>query len=199
MRFWYVRRGVAWPALVVCCGVAVVTALLVHRWPGTALVLLPAVLAGCAAAAAFLFDEPSASVVAVTPRGGSWRSLARLGCGLVPLSLWAALVVARPGDLPLSRPGWLLLGVATIALSAGTAALLSRSHPVPGPTLASLIVLIVLAPVVTFGFLDVPVPFPLSGFERGILGFWLALAAVAVLVCAAALRPPVRGWSARRA
>ena len=75
---WYLRRAIPWMALLGC-------------WPGPccwwsrwtsgrrrALVLLPGLVAACAAAAAFCFDEVSLPVVEVTPRGAAWRRTARL-------------------------------------------------------------------------------------------------------------------------
>ncbi len=45
---------------------------------------------------------------------------------LLPLTLWAVVVALRPGDVPLARPGWWLLGGAAVLLVAGSAALASR-------------------------------------------------------------------------
>jgi hypothetical protein len=72
-RLWYLRRGVAWLPVLGGCGAAVVMALLLERWPTTALVVAPSLLTCCAAAAAFAFDEDAVQVVAVTPRGSRWR------------------------------------------------------------------------------------------------------------------------------
>ena len=99
-RLWYLRRGVAWLPLLGACVAAAVTAVLLARWPDDAFLLAPALLACCAAAAAFAYDEDALAVVAVTPRGAGWRRANRLGVTLVPLSVWALVVALRPGDVP---------------------------------------------------------------------------------------------------
>src|SRR6185312_2369423 len=122
-RLWYLRHGVAWLPVLACCAAAAATALLVVHWPDVAGVLVPAVLACCAGAAAFVYDEDALAVVAVTPRGAGWRRTARLGVTLLPLSVWVVVVAVRPGDVAFVRPGWWLLGGATLVLVAGSAAL----------------------------------------------------------------------------
>jgi hypothetical protein len=192
-RWWYVRRGVAWHPVLGCCAGAAVTGGVLHRWPSTALLLLPVLLACCAAAAAFLFDEPPVPVVAVTPRGATWRRTARLGVAVVPLGLWCGVVWWRPGDLPLARAGWWLMGVATITLAAGIAAVLSRRGlALPGPLLAAVLVLAVIGPAIATGFVGVATPYPIAGFPTAVHAFWLGVAAIGGLVCAAAVRPGVR-------
>lgn len=192
-RSWYLRRGVAWQPVLGCCAAAAVAALVLARWPSTAVLLLPTMLAALAAGSALLFDETSTAVVAVTPRGTTWCRTTRLLAGLVPLTLWAAVIALRPGDLPLSRPGWWLLGTATILLATGLGAVSARpDNPTPGPVLAGLVALAVLAPVVTSGLLGFPIPFPVEGFTSGVRTFWLLVAGVATMLCAAALRPPLR-------
>ena len=124
---WYLRRAIPWMALLGLLrrGPAAGRS----RWPSgrrSALVLLPGLLASCAAAAAFCFDEAALPVVEVTPRGAGWRRTARLAVVLVPLGGWTVVVVVRPGDLPLDRSGWWLVGVAAIALTSGLAARASR-------------------------------------------------------------------------
>ena len=93
-RLWYLRRGVAWRPVLGACGAAAITAVLLARWPDDAFLLAPALLACCAAAAAFVYDEDALPVVAVTPRGAGWRRVNRLGVALVPLSLWVVVVSA---------------------------------------------------------------------------------------------------------
>ena len=190
---WYLRRGVPWMVLLGCCAGAAVSALLLESWPSSALLVLPTMLATCAAAAAFSFDEPSLPIVEVTPRGCRWRLGARLGAAAVPLVVWVLLVALRPGKLALSLGGWWLVGLAAIALTAGLAALASR-HAVgtPGGSLAAAAVLAVLSPVVICAFLGWSSPYPIGEFPPGVLAFWLAAAAVAALLCGAALRSPVR-------
>jgi hypothetical protein len=190
---WYLRRAVPWAALLGCSAGAVVVAALLERWPSSSLVLLPTLLACCAAAAAFSFDESALPVIAVTPRGAAWRRLARLGAAAVPVLVFAGVVAARPGDLPLARGSWLLLGGGAIGLSTGLAALASRRHvPRPGGALSGLVVLAVLGPVVVTAFLGWDSIYPVGEFGTGVRNLWLGVAGVAVLTCLAALRPGVR-------
>lgn len=192
-RWWYLRRGIAWPALLGCCAAAGLLAGLLGRWPSSALVLLPAVLACCAAAAGFVHDEPAGAVVAVTPRGAGWRRTTRLAVVLLPLLAWGAVVVVRPGDLPLDRAGWWLVGGAAIALASGLAAWGSRrAVDRPGPALASVVALVVLSPVVVTGFVGWDSVYPLSGFTAGTWAVWLVVAALGAAAWCAGLanRPP---------
>jgi hypothetical protein len=187
---WYLRHGIPWMPLLGCCAGAALMALLVERWPSTALLVLPAMLATCAAAAAFSFDEPSLPVIEVTPRGGRWRSTARLGVAGVPLVVWFLLVALRPGDLDVSLGAWWLVGLATISLSVGLAALASRrAAATPGGSLAPVVVLAVLSPVVICAFLGWDSLYPTDDFPPSVLAFWSATAGAAGLVCVAALRP----------
>lgn len=191
---WYLRRAIPWTALLGCCAGALLLALAVDRWPSTSLLLLPATLASCAAAAAFCFDERPLEVVAVTPRGASWRRTARLAVALLPLGVWTVVVGLRPGDLPLSRGSWSLVGAAAIGLTAGLAALASRrAVPTPGRSLSELVVLAALSPVVICGFVGWDSPYPVGTFPSGVVTFWLAVSAAGVLAGAAALRPGVGG------
>ena len=192
-RWWYLRRGVAWPALLGCCAVALVLAGLLGRWPSSVLVLLPAVLACCAAAAGFVFDEPAGAVVAVTPRGAGWRRTTRLAVVLVPLVAWSVVVVVRPGDLPLDRAGWWLVGGAAVVLTSGLAARGSRRGvDSPGAALASVVALVVLSPVVVTGFVGWDSVYPLSGFSAGTWAFWLVVGSGGMVAWWAAARPGIR-------
>jgi len=189
---WYLRRAVPWMAVLGCCAGAVLLALALDRWPTTALVLLPGLVAACAAAASFCFDEVSLPVVEVTPRGAAWRRGARLVVALVPLLVWTLAVAARPGELPLDRSASWLVGFAAIGMTVGLAALASR-HAVasPGSPLASAVVLVVISPVVVAAFLGWDSLYPIGDFASGVLTFWLAVAGAGVLACLAALRPGV--------
>jgi len=191
-RLWYLRRSVAWPPVLGNCGAALITALLVVQWPDSAGVLLPAVLACCAGAAAFVYDEAALPVVAVTPRGAGWRRSARLGVTLVPLSVWA-LVTLRPGDVPLDRPGWWLLGDATLLLVTGSAALASRRRvSTPGALLAPVVAVAVIAPVTLSGMFTWGALYPIGDFPGAVWTVWLGLAATAAVECAAGLFPGLR-------
>jgi hypothetical protein len=190
---WYLRRAVPWAALLGCCAGALLLAAGVDRWPSTALVLLPTLVAACAAAAAFCFDEASLEVVAVTPRGATWRRASRIGVALVPLSAWTGAVLLGLQELPLSRGSWWLIGFAAIGLAVGLAALASRRAVTsPGGSLAAAVVMAVLSPLVVTAFLGWQSPYPVGVFPSRVLVLWLAVAAAAVLACALALRPGVR-------
>ena len=190
---WYLRRAIPWMALLGCCAGALLLAVALDRWPTTALVLLPGLVAACAAAAAFCFDEPPLEVVAVTPRGSTWRRTARIAVAGVPLVVWTLAVIVRPGDLPLDRPAWWLVGFAAIGLTAGLAALASRRAVAsPGGSLAAGVVMVVISPVVVAAFLGWDSLYPIGDFASGVLTFWLAVAGAGALACAAALRPGVR-------
>ena len=190
LRWWYLRRGVAWSPVLACCVAAVAAAGVLARWPSAAIGLLPVLLACCAGAAAFVFDEAATEVVSVTPRGGSWRRAARVTVAGVPLALWALVVLVRPGDLPLERPGWWLVGAATIVTVAGAAALASRRDvSAPGSFLAAVVVLAVLAPVVVTAFLGWQSVYPIDGFADAAWLFWLAVTVTGAVVWLLALSP----------
>ena len=192
-RLWYLRRGVAWMPVLGACGAAAVTAVLLARWPEDAFLLAPALLACCAAAAAFAYDEAALPVVAVTPRGAGWRRANRLAVTLVPLSLWAVVVALRPGDVPLVRPGWWLLGGAAVVLVAGSAALASRRLvAAPGSVLAPVVALAVVAPVTFAGLFSWGTLYPIGDFPDPIRTVWLVVALSGAAVCAVALRPGLR-------
>ncbi len=192
-RWWYLRHSLPWPAVLTACAAAGLLAGCLARWPSTAVVLLPALLACCATAAAFLFDEAAVRVVAVTPRGATWRRTTRLAVAALPLGLWALVVLARPGDLPLERSGWWLVGGAVIALTVGVAALASRREvPAPSALLAGVVALAAIGPVVITSFLGWPSIYPIGDFSAGVLVFWLVVAAAAAATLALTLRRGVR-------
>ncbi|MGH3337016.1 MAG: hypothetical protein ACRDOZ_14440 [Nocardioides sp.] len=193
MRFWYLRRAIPWIALLGCSAAGLLATGLLHRWPSASMALLPAILACCAAAAAFVFDEQALSVVSVTPRGATWRRTTRLSVAALPLGVWTALIAWRPGDLPLTRAGWLLAGAATILLVVGMAGVAARRElPAPGALLAPVIAIAVFSPVVITLFLGWSSIYPVGDFESGVRTFWLLVAGSGVVACAAALRPGVR-------
>lgn len=192
-RLWYLRRGVAWLPVLGGCGAAAVTALLLARWSDAAGVLIPAVLACCAAAASFVYDEDALQVVAVTPRGTRWRRATRLAVVLVPLAMWAVVVAVPPGDVPLARPEWWLVGGAAVLLVAGSAALASRRRvPAPGSVLAPVVALAVVAPVTFAGLFSWGTLYPIGDFPDPVRTVWLAVALSGAGVCAVALRPGLR-------
>lgn len=192
-RLWYLRRGVAWLPLLVACAAAGVTAVLLARWPDDAFLLAPALLACCAAAVAFAYDEDALQVVAVTPRGAGWRRVNRLGVTLVPLSAWSLVVAFRPGGVALARPGWWLVGGATFLLVAGLAALASRRLvSTPGAMLAPVVALAAVAPVTFAGMFSWGTLYPIGDFPDPVRTVWLGVALSGAAVCAVALRPGLR-------
>jgi hypothetical protein len=192
-RLWYLRRGVAWLQVLGSCGAAAVTAVLLARWPAAAGVLAPVLLACCAAGTAFAYDEDALAVVTVTPRGASWRRVSRLAVVLAPLAVWAVLVALRPGDVPLVRPGWWLVGGATVLLVAGSAALASRRYvPAPSSVLAPVVALAVVAPVTFAGLFSWGTLYPIGDFPDPVRTVWLGVALSGAAVCAVALRPGLR-------
>ena len=192
-RLWYLRRGVAWLPLLGGCGAAAVIAVLLAWWPDDALLLAPALLACCAAAAAFAYDEDALPMVAVTPRGAGWRRANRLGVTLVPLSMWALMVALRPGNVQFWRPGWWLLGGATVLLVAGSAALASRRLvATPGALLAPVVALAAVAPVTLTGMFSWGTLYPVGDFPGPVRTVWLGVALTGAAVCAVALRPGPR-------
>jgi hypothetical protein len=192
-RLWYLVRGVAWLPVLGGCTAAAVSALLIARWPDQAFLLAPAVLACCAAGAAFAYDEAALPVVAVTPRGAGWRRANRLCVTLLPLSAWVLVVILRPGGVQLARVDWWLLGGATILLVAGSAALASRRYvPTPGALLAPLVAVAAVAPVTIGGMFSWGTLYPIGDFPDPVRTVWLAVAVTGAAVCVVALRPGLR-------
>jgi hypothetical protein len=192
-RLWYLRRGIAWLPVLGSCGAAALMVVLLARWPGDAFLLAPSLLACCAAAAAFAYDEDALPVVAVTPRGAGWRRVNRLAVALAPLSMWALVVTVRPGDVALARQGWWLVGGAAVLLVAGSAALASRRLvPTPGAVLAPVVAVAVVAPVTFAGLFSWGTLYPIGDFPDAVRTVWLGVALTGAAVCAMALRPGLR-------
>jgi hypothetical protein len=186
--WWYLRRAVPWAALLGCCAVAVALTAAIERWPSSAAALLPAVLGFCAAAGGFVFDEDAAAVTTVTPRA-RWRLGLRCAAALLPLGVWAAVVLVRPGDLPLPRSAWWLVGAAVVLVAVGAAAVASRlGQPAPGSLVAALVGLSVFAPVVVGPLVGWPSPYPAEALTAGVRTFWLCVAGAGLVGCLVALR-----------
>ena len=187
--WWYLRRAVPWAALLGCCAAAGVIAASIARWPSSTAGLLPAVLACCAAGGAFVFDEDAAPVTAVTPRA-RWRLGVRCGAALVPLAVWSAIVLLRPGDVPQQRGGWWLVGTSVVVAAVGAAGIASRRDLVaPGSVVAALVALAVFAPMVVGSVLGWPSPYPAEGLTAGVRAFWLCVAGAGLAACVATVRP----------
>lgn len=193
MRWWHLRRGVPWPAVLGCCAVAVVLALLTAARPGIAAATLPLGLAACAAAAGFLLDEVATPVVAVTPRADRWRPASRQALLVLPVATWSAVVLQLPETTREEASGWLLAGTSACLLTAGAASVASRAGtPRPGAGLATALVPITMAPVVLGPLLGLSSPYPFDGLEPWARWFWT----LAGLLGAALLSHP--WWGARR-
>ena len=112
---------------------------------------------------------------------------------LVPLAVWAGVVAARPGRLPLALAWWWLLGAAAVLLVVGTAALASRRLvPTPGQVLAPVMALSAVAPVTFTGMFSWGTLYPIGDFPGPVRTVWLAVALAGAAVSALALRPGIR-------
>lgn len=185
MRAWYLRRAIPWVALLGCCLAAVTAAVLLARWPRAEEALLPVLLAGCAAAAGFAFDEPLPALAEVTPRGATWRRTTRLGAVALPTAVW----VAATGW----QPEWWLAGGASIGLLTGLAALAARrGTPAPGTALAGSVALAVFAPLVLSIMLGWTLVYPFGPVTTTIVAFWTAVAGLGAVGLGLAFRPGLR-------
>lgn len=193
MRLWYLRRAVPWAALLGCCGVAALGVASLHRWPGNAWAVLPLVLAACAAACGFVFDDLATAVTSVTPRGATWRRTTRLAGGLLPVAVWALLVAVSPGRLSLDVSAWLLAGAAGAVAAAGGAAVCSRRQLArPGAGVAGVVVMLALVPLVAGPFLAWESVYPFGDHPGWVVGLWAGVAALGALLVGWALRPGLR-------
>lgn len=187
MRLWYLRRAIPWAALLGSLSAAGALTLLLHRWPEVSMVGLPLVAASCAAAAGFVYDEPSAAIASVTPRAGWWRASARLLAALPPLAAVLILLAAMPAELRLDRSGWWLIGAAFVLLAVAPAAWGAR-HQVgrPGGAVAGGAVLLGIAPVVLSMVLGWETIYPFGEFATWVQAFWVTIALLSAVGGAAA-------------
>ncbi len=154
MRLWYARRGVRWSPVLACLAVATAGAVAAQQWTQSAGALLVAGLAGCAAAPGFLFDEPAASAVRVTPRGARWADLTRTGAALAPAALWLVVLATLAEPVDLDRSRWLVAGLGSQGIALGLAWGASRRGiALPGSGVAPAVVGLVLVPFVIGPFL----------------------------------------------
>jgi hypothetical protein len=189
MRLWYLRRAVPWAALSGCGVVAVALVATARRWPETSGLVLPYALVACAAAAGFLMDESSASIVGVTARGGAWRLLARLSGVVLPAILWVALVVAVGDEAASDTRSLVVAGLAACLLGAGTAALLHRTGiGQPGGLVAGALVGVATGWTVLGGLFGWQPLLPVHDAPSWVPVFWAGVGGVAVLAAVAGLR-----------
>lgn len=133
-------RAVPWAPVLGGLGIGA-TALPLDMWlvpggPGSALMWFA--LAGFAAAAAFVLDEPSAAAVDAVPVPRRSRTARRLLVGLLPFAGWlagtAAVVRAEPA---LSWPALAVTGTGVIVVTLGVATGLRRGgQDAPGELVA---------------------------------------------------------------
>lgn len=188
MRLWYLRRAVPWAALLGCLGVAVLIAMLVRRWPEVAAIGLPLLVASCAAATGFTYDEPASAIASVTPRAGWWRGSARLLAALAPLAVVLLLLATMPEEVRLDRNGWWLIGAALVLLAVAPAAWAARSQVGrPGGAVAGGAVILGITPVVFSMLLGWDPVYPFGEFPTWVLTFWVTAALLGAAGCASAL------------
>ena len=196
MRWWYLRRGVPWPAVTGCCAVVLALSASAFRWPSTAVVSLPFGLAAAAAASGFLLDEVAAPVVEVTPRANEWWSGTRYAAAVLPLTLWWGVVLWLPETTRGDVSGWLLAGTAGCLLAVGAASTASRAGTGrPGAALATTIALATAGPLAVGPLLGLSAPYPFPGAGAWVTWFWAAAGLVALVLLSRPWwrRPRVRG------
>lgn len=190
MHLWYLRRAVPWAALLGCLLAGAVLVGLARRWDSVIGLALPLAALLAVSATAFVYDEPAVAVTTVTPRGRRWAVLARLGAGGAVLALGLGLLLAVPG--PVDGPGWGLL----LAGAGGTVLLIAlagsrRQLPRPGATIASVVVLLGMAPLVLGTFLDLGSPYPMPELTDRLTALWVGTGTVAWLGIALLLSRPL--------
>jgi hypothetical protein len=162
-----------------CVAAATVLVAAVHRWPSIASLGLPLAAFTVVAATCLLFDEPAVAVSSVTPRGRRWAPALRSAVGAIALALGVALLATIPADVAGDLGDWaaVLAGLTAAALFAVLVAS-RRQVAQPGASVASLVVLGGLAPLVVALMLDWRSPYPSPGLSGGLRMFWASAAAV---------------------
>ncbi len=193
MPGWYARRAAPWTALLAGLTILLVVLVAVHRWEGTAGLLLPLGVAVSAAACGFLFDEDALPVTTVTPRGTRWAWAVRLAGAALPLGAWAAAVSVLPSEVLVDTGGWVLVGTAAGMLAAGCASAASRlGARRPGGAVASGVALLVTLPLVIGGFLDWGQVFPFGPFPSWVVALWTAVGLVGLTLLIVSASPRTR-------
>lgn len=192
MPLWYLRRAVPWTSLVGCLAVAAGLSAVVRLWDvADGLAVLAAVLVA-AAAAAFVHDEPALAVTTVAPRGGRWAAAWRSAAIVVPLATCVALGLVVRSEIEVGD--WALVAAGTGAAVAFVALLASRRRvPRVGGAIASLVVLLGIAPLVLEQMVGLRLPYPSPGLTDGLTVAWAAVAGVATVgLVVATVGPEVR-------
>jgi hypothetical protein len=181
MRLWYLRRAIPWPPVTGCVAVAALLVAAVHRWPSMASLGLPLAALTVVAAACLLFDDPPVAVSAVTPRGRRWAPAQRSMFAALLLAAGIALFATIPADVAGDLSDWVLvLGALTAAALLAVLTRVRGQVPQPGASVASMVVLGGLTPLVVGLMLDWPSPYPAPpGLTDGLRAFWAGGAALA--------------------
>jgi hypothetical protein len=194
-------RAVPWAP--VLGGISIgVAALAVDLWlapggPGTALMWFA--LAGFAAAAAFVLDEPAAAAVDAVPVPRRSRTARRLLVGLLPLAGWlAGAAAAGRAEPALSWPALAVTGSGVIVVTLGMATGLRRAgHDAPGELVAAgvgaTVMLALLFAVPKVG----PALEAYDAWSRTTV-LWIALTAAAAAVTTWGAADPLTRWGRDR-
>ncbi len=201
-RLWYLRRAVPWVAVISCLALAALLSAATHRWPTSAVVLLPFAVASGAAAAGFLLDDAGSALTGSTPRGGRWAEGSRLATLPVIGVLVLALVGPAAGAAGLSALAWSGVSLVSVALGLAVARALRVRVPAPGTHVAVVLVLATALPFTVGALLGWVPPWPEDELSGWVAAFWASLAGVSALVLVSGLLrgdPGGRGRSASMA
>jgi hypothetical protein len=166
--------------------------LLLLTLPEPSAPLLAMGLAGLAASAAFVLDEPAAAAVDAAPRGQFWRSTTRALLLVIPLAAGAAvlLVVGTLRDGGLSEGGLLALG-GLVAVAVAVAAVARRTRPAPGEWAGSAVALVAVALGLIEPFARWVVLLPDGPASVRAAAVWAALVVLSLGTVAWATRDPL--------